>query len=224
MNLSFTDSLAVNYKSLSQRVRVLSEQWMQNEMYCHSCGRDNLAKFPNNTKLADFFCEQCGEIYELKSKGQPIGRSILDGAYYVALERITGLTNPNLFVLQYHECAVENLVLIHKHFFIPDVLKIRNALSPDARRAGYIGSVTLYDKIPVQWKIEIVKSYTERSKDDVLKDYMLARKLLVKNLGLRGWLMDILKCLDKIGNNIFSLREVYSFAGELSANTLRTPT
>ena len=36
--------------------------------------------------------------------------------------------------------------------------------------------------------------------------------------------MDILKCLDKIGNNIFSLREVYSFAGELSANTLRTPT
>ena len=186
MNLSFTDSLAVNYKSLSQRVRVLSEQWMQNEMYCHSCGRDNLAKFPNNTKLADFFCEQCGEIYELKSKGQPIGRSILDGAYYAALERITGLTNPNLFVLQYHECAVENLVLIPKHFFTPDVLKIRNALSPDARRAGYIGSVILYDKIPVQVKIEIVKSYTERSKDDVLKDYMLVRKLHVKNLGLRG--------------------------------------
>ena len=102
----------MNYKSISQRVRVLSEQWMQEEMYCPSCGRDKLSKFPNNTKLADFFCEQCGEVYELKSKGRPIGRTILDGAYYTALERITGLTNPNLFVLQYHEYSVENLVLV----------------------------------------------------------------------------------------------------------------
>ncbi len=216
MKLSFPDIQTVNYKSRSQRVRVLSERWMQQEMYCPSCGRDKLSKFPNNTKLADFFCERCGEIYELKSKGQPIGRSILDGAYYTALERITGMNNPNLFVLQYHEYVVENLVLVPKYFFTPDVLQMRRALSPNARRAGYIGSVILYDRIPAQGKIEVVKSHAEMSKADVLRNCERAGKLNIKNLKLRGWLMDILKCIDRICNNTFSLREVYSFAGELS--------
>ena len=216
MKLLFPDMRLMNYKSLSQRVRVLSEQWMQEEMYCPSCGRDKLSKFPNNTKLADFFCEHCGEIYELKSKGQPIGRTILDGAYYTALERITGLTNPNLFVLQYHEYAVENLVLVPKYFFTPDILQMRNALSSSARRAGYIGSVILYDKIPAHGKIEIVKSHTECNKCDVLKNYRRATQLDMKSLESRSWLMDILKCLDKITCEIFSLKEVYAFVGELS--------
>ena len=217
MKLSFPDVRLMNYKSISQRVRVLSEQWLQEEMYCPSCGRDKLSKFPNNTKLADFFCEQCGEVYELKSKGRPIGRTILDGAYYTALERITGLTNPNLFVLQYHEYSVGNLVLVPKYFFTPDILRIRHALSSHARRAGYIGSVILYDKIPALGKIEIVKSHTERNKCDVLKIYRQSSQLYTKNLESRGWLMDILKCLDKITCEIFSLQEVYAFVGGLSS-------
>ena len=85
MNLAFPEICGLQYKSPSQRIRVLSELWMKNEMYCPSCGRDTLQKLPNNSKLADFFCDNCGEIYELKSKGSPIGRSILDGAYYTAI-------------------------------------------------------------------------------------------------------------------------------------------
>ncbi len=129
MRLIFPEINTLSYRSIPQRIRVLSEQWMQNEMYCPSCGRDNLSKFPNNTKLADFFCETCGEIYELKSKRIPIGRSILDGAYDTAIERITCNKNPNLFVLGYHENIIENLTLIPKYFFTPDILQIRNALS-----------------------------------------------------------------------------------------------
>ena len=60
MKLLFPDMRLMNYKSLSQRVRVLSEQWMQEEMYCPSCGRDKLSKFPNNTKLADFLYAKYG--------------------------------------------------------------------------------------------------------------------------------------------------------------------
>ena len=114
-------------------------------------------KFPNNTKLADFYCTKCGEIYELKSKGSPIGRSILDGAYYAALERITSSTNPNLFVLHYQQNLIEDLTLVPKHFFTPDILKIRRALSPNARRAGYIGSVIMYSDIPQQGKIAVIE-------------------------------------------------------------------
>ena len=216
MRLIFPDIQITRYKSIPQRVRVLSEQWMQNEMYCPSCGNDNLSKFPNNTKLADFFCESCGEVYELKSKRTPIGRSILDGAYDTAIARITGNNNPNLFVLGYHENVIENLTLIPKYFFTPAVLRIRRALSLNARRAGYVGSVILFDKIPVQGKIQVIKSQEEVKKNTVMKNYAFSKMFCIRNINMRGWLMDILRCIDKITSDIFSLRDVYDFADELA--------
>ncbi len=57
----------------------------------------------------------------------------------------------------------------------------------------------------------------EVSKSDVLESCRRAGRLIVKSLEFRGWLMDILQCLDRIRNETFSLREVYAFAGELSA-------
>ena len=113
---------------------------MKNEMYCPSYGCDYLSKLPNNSKLADFRCESCGEIYELKSKGSPIGRTLLDGAYYAAIERITSNSNPNLFVMRYQKNLFEALTVVPKYFFTPDVLMMRPPLAPTARRAGYIGS------------------------------------------------------------------------------------
>lgn len=134
MNLIFHENPDLHYKSPSQRIRVLTETWMKNEMYCPSCGCDYLSKLPNNSKLADFFCEACGEIYELKSKGSPIGKSILDGAYYSAVERITSNSNPNLFVMCYNVNIVEELVIVPRHFFTADVLKSCPCANSKARR------------------------------------------------------------------------------------------
>ena len=117
MRLVFPDIPDLHYKRLSQKIRVLSESWLKNEMYCPACGNDYLDKLPNNSKLADFICDNCGEIYELKSKSRYIGKSIVDGAYYAALERITSSTNPNLFVLSYDKNIIEDLTLIPKYFF-----------------------------------------------------------------------------------------------------------
>lgn len=215
MRLVFPELSGLNYRSLSQRIRVLSETWMNNEMYCPACGYDSLKKFPNNSRLADFLCVRCGEIYELKSKGSPIGRSILDGAYYAALERIASSTNPNLFVLHYDKNVIEDLTIIPKHFFTPDILKIRRALSSKARRAGYIGSVIMYSDIPEQGKIAVISSHTELDKNTVLRKYAAASKLRVDNINLRGWLMDIVRCVDKIAHEIFSLEDLYKFEEEL---------
>lgn len=216
MNLVFPEILDLQYKSPSQRVRVLSELWMKNEMYCPSCGCDNLQKFPNNSKLADFYCDSCGEIYELKSKGSPVGKSILDGAYYAAVERITSSTNPNLFVLRYDKNIIESLTLVPKYFFTPDILRMRRALSQHARRAGYIGSVIMYSDIPEQGKISVIESHTELDKNLVMKNYMRAIRLKVENINLRGWLLDVLKCVNSIADEIFSLDDVYVFAGQLA--------
>lgn len=109
MNLMLPEITASRYRSPSQIIRVVSELWMTNEMYCPSCGNASLLHLPNNSKLADFRCESCGEIYELKSKRDSVGKTILDGAYYAALERIRSSSNPNLFVMSYRENLVEVL-------------------------------------------------------------------------------------------------------------------
>ena len=215
MRLVFPDLSDMTYSSHSQRIRVLSESWMKNEMYCPACGYASLQNFPNNSRLADFLCISCGEVYELKSKGSLIGKSILDGAYYAALERITSSTNPNLFVLHYERNIVEDLILIPRQFFTPNVLKIRRPLSQNARRAGYIGSVIVYSDIPEQGKIPIVEAHTEIDKDSVIKNYAQAAKLKIDNMNLRGWLMDIIICVNKIPHEIFSLHDIYAFADEL---------
>ena len=217
MRLIFPDIPCLNYRSASQRARVLSEMWMKNEMYCPSCGNDHLMKFPNNSRLADFFCDNCGEVYELKSKSSPFGKTILDGAYYAALERITSSTNPNLFVLHYHQNSVEDLTLVPKHFFTPDILRMRRALSSEARRAGYIGSVIMYSDISKRGKIPVIKSHAEISKSIVMQNYAHSVRLKVDNLNLRGWIMDVMRCIDRIASEIFSLEDMYCFADELSA-------
>lgn len=214
MNLIFPGLLDSRYKSESQKIRVISERWVQNEMYCPSCGNNHLLKLPNNAKVADFMCEFCKEIYELKSNKNRTTKTILDGAYQAAIERITSNTNPNLFVLNYAGSNVIDFTVVPKYFFTPDFLKARNPLSPTARRAGYIGSIILYEKIPLQGKISVIRSGIEICKKNVVANYQQVKKLKTTNLNLRGWLMDVLNCLNKIDNEEFSLREFYRLFAE----------
>lgn len=215
MNLILPELISSQYKSPSQIIRVISESWMAGEMYCPSCGNASLRHLPNNSRVADFVCESCGEIYELKSKRDSVGSKILDGAYYAALERITSSTNPNLFVMRYHEKRVEDLTVIPKYFFTPEILKIRPPLAQTARRAGYIGSWIMYSEIPSDGKISVIEGHIERDKASVMENYARAVRLKVDDINLRGWLMDILKCADKIAHDIFSLEDMYAFIDEL---------
>ena len=215
MHLIFPD-LELNYKSPSQRIRVLTETWFKNEMYCPACGYDYLMKTPNNAKMADFFCKTCGEIYELKSTSHNIGKNIMDGAYSAALERITSNKNPNLFVLHYNENIIQDLIFVPKYFFTPDILKKRNPLSSNSRRTGYIGCVLLFGNISERGKITVVKSHVEQPKKIVLENYSNSLKFKTGNINSRGWLMDILKCVDKITHDVFTLNEVCAFTPELA--------
>ncbi len=48
-----------------------------------------------------------------------------------------------------------------------------------------------------------------------MKNYAQAVRLKVENMNLRGWLMDIIRCVDKITREIFSLDDLYAFEEEL---------
>lgn len=218
MNFSFDESLATGYKSSSQRIRVMSENWVQKNIYCPICGNPHLSKEKNNKPVSDFKCEICGETFELKSKCGHLGNKISDGAYKTMIKRITGFTNPNLFVMEYSEdLEVMNLLFIPKFFFTPEIIEKRKPLSNAARRAGWVGCNIEYCCIPAQGKISIITSQHIQNKDDAIFAYDRIKSIKTNNLYARGWLFDILNCINKIPENEFTIEQMYSFEKELKS-------
>ncbi|MDD2732125.1 MAG: DpnI domain-containing protein [Candidatus Pacebacteria bacterium] len=219
MNLNLNKTLATNYKSPTQRARVLTENWVDNEIFCPNCGKLNIDKYPNNQPVADFYCSNCNEDFELKSKRDGIGNKIVDGAYRTMLERLTSNNNPNFFLLNYDLMNFEiiNFLVIPKHFFIPQIIEKRKPLSPTARRAGWIGCNIILKSIPQTGKIFFVKNKQVEQKEKVLADWKKTLFLREeKEMSAKGWLLDVMRCVDSLNKKEFALDEVYSFEKELS--------
>lgn len=219
MELTFDKSLAKNYKNPSQRARVLTEQWVDNSIFCPNCGRLNIDKYPNNHPVADFYCSNCKEDYELKSKQDGMGAKIVDGAYRTMMERLRSSNNPNFFFLNYdlNNLDVLNFLVIPKHFFIPEIIEKRKPLSPTARRAGWVGCNILLENIPQTGKIFFVKDRKIEPKTKVLAEWQKTLFLREeKEISARGWLLDTMTCLEKLGRKEFTLDDVYAFEKELS--------
>lgn len=210
-NLNFNKDLALRYKSNSQVIRILSESWLSENMYCPCCGNLILKKYGNNKPVADFYCEKCKEQFELKSSRKRIDNKIVDGAYATAIERVKSKTNPDLFVLHYSNYAVKNLVVVPKYFFTPDIIERRKPLSLTARRSGWIGSNILYGKIPEQGKIDVITNGDIISPEIVLDRYQQASRLNIDNVNNRGWLFDVLNCVNALLDDAFSLDDIYKY-------------
>lgn len=212
MNFEFDTSLAQKYKSNSQKIRVMSENWVCKNMFCPCCGNPKIDKLNNNSPVADMQCGNCKSIFELKSKEGNLSKKISDGAYSTMIDRITSTTNPELFVMQYSPTyCVTNLTLIPKFFFVPQIIEKRNPLAITARRAGWTGCNILYSEIPEQGKIKIINNSFVSSVDEVVNEYTKIKKLQTSNLEKRGWLLDVLNCVNDIGSSEFTLRDVYSY-------------
>jgi type II restriction enzyme len=219
MNLFFQTVLAAEYTSLSQKARVLTEDWVNSQIYCPNCGNVSIDKYINNKPVADFFCKNCKEDYELKSKKESLGNKIVDGAYRTMLERLTSSNNPNFFLLNYdlEKSEVTNFLVIPKHFFIPEIIEKREPLSSTARRAGWIGCNILLQSIPQTGKIFFVKNRIVEPKEKVLSQWEKTLFLRdEKEMGAKSWLLDIMSCIDELENKEFSLSEVYAFENRLS--------
>lgn len=68
MKLNLYNNIAEKYKSSSQKIRILTEYWVDNSIFCPNCGNLSIASYPNNKPVADFYCTKCKEDFELKSK------------------------------------------------------------------------------------------------------------------------------------------------------------
>lgn len=212
MNLYFDTNLVLDYRSNSQKIRIMSENWLVNNAYCVKCGY-KLKHFENNKPVGDLYCEKCKEEFELKSNKSKLGKKIVDGAYYTMMEKIDNEEIPNFFYLNYslQSYKVNNLIIIPKHYFTKEIIIKRQPLSQTARRAGWIGCNIDVSSIPESGKLYLVKNGQEENKNIVI-DKFNSMLFLRKSKGkLKVWLLDILKCIELLDKKEFYLHDLYSF-------------
>ena len=150
--------IATQYKSNSQKVRVMTESWAWKHIFCPNCWNE-ISHYDNNKPVADFFCDNCKEDYELKS-WKSIGNKINDWAYTTMINRLLSSQNPNFFFLNYSSnLEIKNFMVIPKHFFIPEIIEKRKPLSASAKRFWWIGCNVLLSWIPESWKIFYIKNW-----------------------------------------------------------------
>jgi type II restriction enzyme len=212
VNLFFNTSIAKEYKSNSQIARVLTEDWVSKNSYCPSCGNFSLNVYKRNNPAADFFCQQCSADYELKSfKTLPKFR-IVDGAYNSMVNKIKLNKNPNFLFLHYDTSySVINYFSIPRYFFTLEIIEKRNPLSPNARRANWIGCNIRYGNLPKAGVIYLVKERNIISPEIVFKQWQKTSFLNNQKLLNRGWTIELLGLIENISSDIFSIQEVYKF-------------
>ena len=135
------------------------------------------------------------------------------------MERLKSDTAPNLMLLHYDRTdrVVVNMSIVPKAFFVPSVVEKRQPLRPTARRAGWVGSNILLERIPPSARIPIIVDGTVRHRERVFDDWNRVRFVHSKTLETRGWLVDVMRCVDELGAPEFALAEVYAYEGQLSA-------
>lgn len=216
MKLGFEEAQSP-YESGSQSARAWTERWVSDQLFCPSCGAEHVSQFKANQPVADFFCVECGEEYELKSQKRAIPRKVVDGAFRTMQERLVSANNPNLLVLSYDlpRLTVTNVVLVPKQFFVPTIIEKRRPLAPTARRAGWTGCNILLHQVPESGRIFLVRNEIPQPKHLVLAQWRKTLFLREESTDARGWMIEVLKCVEAIGSQDFTLSQVYEYEARL---------
>ena len=208
---------ASGYKSASQITRKITEAWADANMFCVACESPSLASAGVNAEAIDFKCTSCHAVYQLKALKSWSERRVPDAGYDAMMRALRSDSIPNLLIMQYTpEWVVHNLVLIPSFFFSPAAIQKRKPLSPNARRAGWVGCNILISEIASDGKIRMVSQGTPLPPDTVRMRYNLVRPLSQIATNTRGWMLDVLRVVRKMGKTRFSLADVYAFERVLS--------
>jgi type II restriction enzyme len=218
MKLEF-DETQTPYSSASQSARVWTERWVSRQVFCPSCGNPKITQYEANRPVADFFCHSCNEEYELKSQKSKFGGKVVDGAFGAMCNRLAASNNPNLLLLNYDlkQLGVTNLFVVPKHFFVREIIQERKPLAATARRAGWIGCNILISQLPSSGKIFLVRNGQVQPKESVVSQWKKTLFLRDEGIEARGWLIEVMKCVELIGRQEFKLDDVYAHESRLSA-------
>ncbi|RXV60171.1 restriction endonuclease [Roseovarius sp. A46] len=200
-----------------QIVRVMTEAWAATNLYCPNCGHQSLTQYEVNRPVADFFCSICCDDFELKSSSRAFGKKMANGAYETKMQRLASDTSPNLVLLRYdlERRQVRDLACVPRRFFVHSIIEARKPLAETARRRGWIGSNILLHLVPKIGRIDLVRNGETMDKRAVLEKWRQTA-FLEKNTGTaRGWLVDVMICIERLEKETFSLTDIYECEGRL---------
>jgi type II restriction enzyme len=145
-----------------------------------------------------------------------LGSTVADGAYHTMIERIQSDNNPNFFFLTYTKnWSVHDFVVIPKQFFTPEIILQRKPLAETARRAGWIGCNIDLSKVSDTGKVYLVKNEQIQDLEVVSKAFTRTLFLRETSKEAKGWILEMLACLQLIQKQEFTLDEMYRFESQL---------
>ncbi|WP_284680694.1 DpnI domain-containing protein [Aceticella autotrophica] len=208
------------YKNKSQLIRVISENWFRDNMYCPFCTREKINAYNNNHPVADFFCDFCGEEFQLKSKKQKLSNIVVDGEYYKMMDAIYSNSVPNFLFMSYSSKfdSICDLLIIPKEFIVPGIIQKRKPLSNFARRSGWTGCNIILENIPDAGKVFAIKNRNVINMVEVRASIeRIAFYREIKEIERRGWIIDILNVIARIKKEVFNLKDVYTYVPYLKS-------
>jgi len=140
----------------------------------------------------------------------------VDAGYEAMIRAIRADKVPNLLVLQYSASwFVTNLMLVPRVFFSESIIEKRKPLAAHARRAGWVGCNILLGQIASDGKIALVSDGEVVPEHRVRSEFSRVQKLGEVPPSVRGWTLDVLSAVRRLGRSSFSLDDVYKFESEL---------
>lgn len=217
-SLGLAEPTAV-YRSGTQKARHLTEGWMAEHGFCPNCDADRLPALPNNAPVGDFRCAACGEEYELKAGQGAVGGVLPAGAWGAMQQRLAAANNPSLFVMGYDPEArrVRDLIVVPRQFFTAAIIRPRPPLGPNARRAGWQGCTIRLCDVPDAGRILLIRSGVPVPQAEVRDRWRSTLFLRDATAPARGWLAAVMKAVEGVGRDDFTLEDVYAQEATLAA-------
>ena len=218
MDLQMPGKLATGYTSRSQQARIVTEAWGARDLYCPNCRAVGISQTPPNKAAVDYVCLTCRCEFQLKAKTTAISATIRDGAYATMIAKIRADETPNFVLMRYAwpEWQVRDVLLIPSFAFPESAVIQCKPLKPTAKRAGWVGCNISLTQIPVEARIKVVSAGVETAAADVRSQYAKLKPLREIRSPARGWMLDVLGCVRRLGKVEFTTTEAYFFADELS--------
>ncbi len=146
-------NLGTNYRSASQRARVMSEPWVKQHIPCPLC-QGSFTEFLANQVSVDLFCNQCDEVFQLKAVQKKLPKRLTGANYPKTKQTFEEGAHPHLLLLVYDPKTWEvlHLYFIHRKYLTIEILIPRKKLEPPARRAGWQGCYWDFRSVPeINW-------------------------------------------------------------------------
>jgi type II restriction enzyme len=106
-------------------------------------------------------------------------------------------------------------LLIPSFAFPTSAIIKRKPLALTARRAGWVGCNIAFHRIPTDARISIVTDSRVESPKNVRAQFRRVKPLAEIKAKERGWTLDVLNAVRRLGKKEFTTSDAYAFAREI---------